>query len=87
MDNQYELTTLQDIFQKVPMHRVEVCMQELTELMMQAKGMEAAMKDLSHVTTGDAENVQVYFPETITWMDDGKGKVECNMTIETVDSP
>ena len=81
MTDKYELTTLRDIFQKVPLHKIDECMNELTALMKGCKTVEAAMKGFAHVTTGDADNASAIWPETVTWVDDGKGEIAVKVSI------
>ena len=84
MVDKYELTTLRDIFEKVPLHKIDECMKELTALMKECKTVEAAMKGFAHVATGDADNASCVWPETVTWVDDGRGEVSANVSINDV---
>ena len=84
MTDKYELTTLRDIFEKVPMHKIEECMKELTALMKECKTIEEEMKGFANVTTGDADNVSCIWPEQVTWVDDGKGEVAADVSINDV---
>lgn len=64
MNNVYELTTIQDIFDKVPSDRIQECCRELGLLLAQTKL-------LSQITT--PADFSITFP--IVWTDDGLGEV------------
>lgn len=70
MKNEYELTTIKDIFDKVPADKMAACLDELSEMMRQAK----ILKD-SFGIIGQA----FIFPDSITWIDDSKGEVTLNV--------
>lgn len=72
LNNVYELTTIQDIFDKVPTERIQECCRELGLLLAQTKAMAgiAAPTDFSLVFT-------------IEWTDDGLGDV--TTSIECMD--
>jgi len=65
----YDLTTIKDIFDKVPTGRIDACMKELIVLMLQA----ADVRDLVNGVAGDSASF--VFPDTIVWTDDDKGEV------------
>ena len=81
MEEKYELTTLRDIFEKVPLHKIEVCLKEITALMVECKTVEAAMKGLAHATTGDSDNAECIWPEPLTWIDDGEGDITAKIIV------
>jgi hypothetical protein len=81
MTDKYELTTLLDIFENVPTNKVNQCMNEIAVLMIQCKACDKSMKDLAYTTTGDTYNIECRWPETITWVDDGKGEVIVDVSI------
>ena len=70
----HELKTLKDIFNKIPANRIEVCMKEITEALLQCKGYEAAYKQLD-------KKAQSIFPDVIIWEDDGKGEVSIHHVV------
>lgn len=74
MSEQYELTTIRDIFDKVPADRIKDCCEELGILLAQTK----ATASLAGYPT---ECVAIDFP--IVWTDDGKG--ELRMELENDD--
>lgn len=63
----YKLTTIKDIFDSVPVDRLGVLFDEIRVLMEQC----------AFIRGGDGVSA-VVFPETITWVDDGKGEVTIN---------
>lgn len=75
MTNSYELTTIRDIFDKVPADRIPDCCRELGTLLAQSKGLAELIQ-----CTGDAIGIDeaqrlMKMPETFTWVDDGKGEI------------
>lgn len=64
----YELTTLTDVIDKIPMDRIGICMKELTVMCLQAK----ISIDLARSLNPDAK----FQFGPIIWDDDGKGEVE-----------
>lgn len=79
MAKQYELTTLKDIFEKVPLDRVEVCMKELTQLMLQCKIIQAGIREAA--VGGKEGMAKAFWPEPVTWVDDGKGEITSNVQL------
>jgi hypothetical protein len=65
----YKLSTLRDVFEKVPPEKVLLCLREIAEGMEQAH----ALRDL---VVGSAEelggNAVVFWPDECEWIDDGK---------------
>jgi len=84
MSEAYELKTIKDVFDKIPLHKIEECMKEITALMLECKTVEAAMKGLAHATTGYADNADAVWPETINWIDDDKGEVKADFSINDI---
>jgi hypothetical protein len=80
--NKYELSTIKDIFDKVPTDRIDVCLSEIGEGIKKAQNIRNAMKDIAFSLTGNSENSQAIWPDVSTWIDDGKGDVTVNTTIE-----
>ena len=66
----YELSTLRDVFDKVPADRIVDCLTELAVGMARAKHMH----ELGVEATGGA--IGIAWPETVTWVDDGAGSLE-----------
>jgi len=62
----YEIRSIKDIFDKVPSDKVDECLDGLKVLLHQGHAFRAAH---------EAVGVEFFFPETTTWIDDGKGEV------------
>ena len=69
-DCEYELSTLRDVFDKVPANRIVACLAELSAMMERAK----YMHNLWQASTGGSGGIE--WPETVTWIDDGAGHLE-----------
>ena len=69
-DCAYELSTLRDVFDKVPADRIVDCLTEIAVSMERAK----RMHNLWQASTGGAGGIA--WPETMTWIDDGAGHLE-----------
>lgn len=68
----YKLTTIKDIFDQVPVDRLDVLFSELKALMLHCD-----------FVRGLEEVKYTEFPKSITWVDDGKGEVE--VRVHTLD--
>jgi len=79
----YELTTLKDIFNNVPIDRVEDCMKELAALLIQAKTIDMSMRAVAHLTAGDAADVRTEWPEPVIWVDDGEGNIVTDIELNS----
>jgi hypothetical protein len=67
VSDRYELTTLQDVFDKIPADKIEICLQEIGEGLAKSKMIVAEMK----VMMGDLwrdEMMNMQWP--MTWIDD-----------------
>lgn len=72
----YELTTLKDVFEKVPADRIKDCLMELSTVMEQAKAMRELLT-LAGSAIAEKEVVcDMQWPESVTWVDDGAGKID-----------
>ena len=76
MTNKYELTTIKDIFDKVPADRIETCMAELAELLRQSAVLRDGLQELA-VTAGIEVDVAtlVKLPDVFEWTDDNLGEL------------
>lgn len=74
MPAEYELTTIQDIFDKVPAERIQDCCSELGQVLAQT----SIMRDLA-VACG-AEIVGIEWP--MVWKDDNKGEIDTALQAE-----
>lgn len=68
MTSSYELTTLQDIFDKVPTDRIQDCCREIGQALAQTE----AIGELYSALGAECKGIQ--FP--ITWVDDHKGEID-----------
>ena len=66
----YELRTLKDVFDKVPIDRIGDCMKEIGIEMIQAKAMLGLMNIVA-----ESEASVFQFPESTAWIDDGKNEI------------
>ena len=71
----YKLSTLKDIYDKVPEDRIKTCMDELTTLMLLSKATSGMISEVDKTISKDQVEIQFKFPDTITWEDDGKGSL------------
>lgn len=94
----YELTTINDIFNKVPLDRIETCMKELTVLLIQAKAIEVTIKHGAENSGIDVDDKMIFkLPESHSWIDDYKGEISMdiasngdklgNITTQLIDQP
>lgn len=82
---QYRLRTIKDIFNKVPLDRIEDCMKELTTLLITSKGMCALVRESFSTAAGVRLPKMHTLPEELVWDDDGKGEVEARIPIPVVE--
>ena len=81
MSNKYKLTTIKDIFDKVPTDRIDDCMSELTALIKESKAISDSINTVADIADGEAVSV---FPESVTWVDDKKKNIDINVKIDVV---
>lgn len=77
---EYKISTIKDIYEKVPFDRVELCMKELSILIRQAQATKSLCNDVANVVFGKPFD-KVGFPETLVWKDDNEGKITMNISI------
>ncbi|MCP5008831.1 MAG: hypothetical protein GY942_02505 [Aestuariibacter sp.] len=82
MTTEYELSSIKDVFDNVPTDKVDICLAELAAGIKQAQTVRDVLKDFAGAVTGDREHSQALWPETCTWIDDDKGEITINTTIE-----
>lgn len=81
MSNRYELTTLQDVFDKVPLDKIEACMRETGAILFAHR----AIADFARSVIGeDGEVVRVVWP--LTWIDDDECVGSISLFSESGDS-
>lgn len=73
---EYQLTTLKDVFDKVPTDKIKVCLSELAIAMRQAKAMAELLGATTSALAGQEAVCAVQWPETSTWIDDGEGTLD-----------
>lgn len=67
MSDHYELTTLQDVFDKIPADKIELCLQEIGEGLAKSKAIVESMK----IMMGDAwADSMMGMQWPMTWIDD-----------------
>lgn len=67
MSDHYELTTLQDVFDKVPAGKIELCLQEIGEGLAESKAIVENLKNFM----GDAwSDSMMTMKWPMTWIDD-----------------
>jgi len=81
--NKYNISTIKDIFDKVPADRIEDCCRELGALLTQS----ARMRDLiGAMAASDGLEVDMstamVMPDSIEWVDDGAGSLELHINCE-----
>ena len=69
---EYKIRTLKDIFE-LPLDKMTVCLQEVTEGMIQAKLMHESIR----AVVGEAS---IEWPDETTWIDDDKGEITMNVS-------
>lgn len=84
---QYELTTLKDVFDKVPADRIETCLHELSVAMCEAKALSGAMDCVAKGRLGDGAECTLLWPDTSIWEDDGAGEITLNVVDKAGDNP
>lgn len=85
--NEYQFTTIKDIFETVPVDKIPVCLKELGALMVQAKAMDKAMCLAAELETGEKPEKAFDWPEPVTWIDDDAGEVVARYTMPGNDEP
>ena len=74
MPTEYKLTTLRDVYERVPQNKIAICMREIALGMELARGMQkilnAAADEVDPGTTAGLE-----WPAEVTWVDDNDSTV------------
>lgn len=71
MTTKYKLTTLRDVYEKVPAEKLALCMREIAEGMEHAKALEALMSAAGE-SLDHSSSVSTIWPDECEWIDDGK---------------
>jgi len=69
---EYKLTTIKDIFDKVPADRIEVCCKEIGLVLTQAKQVQEIARGIGELQNIDGSVILV---DEFTWIDDDKGEI------------
>ena len=84
----YEITTLNDVFIKVPAHRIAVCFNELGKLMESTKAYAEILHDTAvALAKKDGKEIPAFnvagyaFKLPMTWNDDGKETLQTNFIV------
>lgn len=74
---QYELTTIRDILEKVPVERIADCCKEIGQALIQSR-YQLQLVQAAAVALGEEIDMAeaLRFPDSITWTDDDKGEIE-----------
>ena len=75
----YELRTLKDVYEQVPLEKIELCMREIAEGMVLARKLVELMNATAKAIDKDAAPQDIW-PEACTWIDDGKEEKTINVT-------
>ena len=70
MATTYKLTTLRDVFEQVPVDRIEQCMAEAARAMVQARLLADALNAAGSAIA--APGMALFWPEVCEWTDDGE---------------
>lgn len=80
MNKSYEISTIKDVFNKVPTDRIRDCLNELGVLLSQAAAMRDMIKSVADATGVEYTDDQIaQLPDVFTWEDDGKGELSLNI--------
>jgi hypothetical protein len=79
---EYELTTIKDVFDNVPVDKIELCLKELAAGIIQAKSMNNIMCEVAAGVLGEKPDAAIEWPETCTWIDDEKGEIDLSFVDE-----
>lgn len=84
MPTSYELTTIMDIFEKVPADRIADCLFELGQVLTQSKHMKNAMDIAGQEIGGEPCTVEMIMQMPLVWTDDGTGVCQSNFHMDGV---
>jgi hypothetical protein len=79
---EYQLTTIKDVFDKVPTDKIELCLKELAAGIVHAKGVNDLMCTAVEVLDGKKIEKAIEWPETCTWIDDDQGEIDLSFVSE-----
>lgn len=79
--SEYKLSTLRDVFETVPLDRIELCMAEIAKGMVYARQLRDLNEAVTKALDPRAESDLVW-PAVCTWIDDDKGQTTINLASE-----
>ena len=71
MTTTYELTTLRDIYEKVPADKLRLCLREIADGMEHARSLEELMNASADAMPRGFSAATIW-PDSCTWVDDGR---------------
>ena len=74
MKTTYQISTLKDIFELPTFDQMNDCLKELSAIMVSARAMNDLMIGIV-ASKGEAIEKAIEWPETLEWIDDGKGDI------------
>ena len=86
MATEYKLITLRDVFERIPAEKIELCMSEIAQGMVQARALNEILSATAEALAPRAECV-LEWPIECTWIDDDKGTVTLHGVTEHGDEP
>lgn len=81
MATTHKLSTLRDVYEKVPADKLALCMREIAEAMEHAKDLTELL-DATVVALHPGTSAATIWPDVCEWIDDGNG----NKTISVTDA-
>lgn len=75
LPKKYKFKTIKDLYEKVPVDRIETCLKELAVILIQSKHLENAMCLATNEITGKMPDRAFAFPDEIVWVDDGEAEL------------
>ena len=73
MAKEYKISTILDIFEKIPTNKISLCLAELGEAMIHLKTVNEVQVKVGH------SPIQIETP--MVWVDDDEGKLHANVTV------
>lgn len=86
MATEYQLTTLRDVFEQVPADKIELCMREIAQGMVQARALHEILAATAEALT-PGQKAGLEWPIKCTWIDDNKGTVTVQGVTDDSEEP
>lgn len=88
MTKRYQLSTIKDIYEKVPVDKVDTCLRELSLSIRHAKLTESALlSKVSNFSHQPSKKKPFSWPNVIHWIDDGRGDIHSHFESEESGNP